>query len=330
MRPRVFVTRRLPDKAMRYLEENFDITINPYDRVLTREELLEGVKGVHGLLPLLTDKIDAEVMDTAGDQLKIISNYAVGFNNIDLDAASHRHIAVTNTPGVLTDTTADLTMALLLAVARRIVEADAFLRQGKFKGWQPLLFLGADLHHKTLGLIGLGRIGYAVAKRAVGFNMRILYYSNKRLDIEKEKQIKATFVDMETLLKESDFISLHVPLTSKTRHLIGEKELAIMKPEAFLINTSRGEVVDESALVNALKNNRIAGAGLDVFENEPEINPELINLQNTVLLPHIGSASIETRTEMGMAAARNLIAMLIAKKVPPNCLNPEIFHGTKE
>ena len=326
MRPKVFVTRRLPEGAMRLLAENFTVECNPQDRVLTREELLAGVQGKEGLLPLLTDRIDGEVLDAAGPQLRVVANYAVGFNNIDLAACTARKIPASNTPGVLTDTTADLAMALLLALARKVVPADAFARAGRYKGWAPLLFLGTDVHHKTLGLIGFGRIGFAVARRAAGFDMRILYCDTVQADPSWERQVGARFVDQRTLLAQADFVSLHVPLTPQTQHLMGEAEFKAMKTEAFLINTSRGEVVDEKALVKALQQGQIAGAGLDVFESEPAIQPELKTMDNVVILPHIASASVETRTKMGLVAAQNLIAVLIKKEAPPNCLNPEVFR----
>jgi glyoxylate reductase len=325
MKPNIFVTHRLPPAAMTFLEEHFEVTCNPFDRVLSREELLEGVKGRDGLLPLLTERIDGEVMDQAGPRLKIIANYAVGFNNIDLPAATARRIVVTNTPGVLTDTTADLTMALLLAVARRIVESDVYTRAGKYQSWAPLLFVGTDIHHKTLGLMGFGRIGTAVARRAWGFDMRILYHDEGPVNPEMEKQVKAQRVDLETLLRESDFISLHVPLTPETHHLMGPKEFSLMKPTAFIINTSRGEVIDEKALVEALTTKQIAGAALDVYEKEPEIPEALKQMPNVILLPHIGSASLETRTKMGMMAAENLAAFFKGQR-PPNCLNPEVLN----
>lgn len=324
MSQRILVTRRLPRKAMALLEENFEVECNPHDRVFTREELLESVKGKDGLLPLLTDRVDAELMDAAGNGLKIIANYAVGYNNIDLNSATARHIAVTNTPEVLTDTTADLTMALILAVGRRLIEADRYVRQGKYEGWAPLLFLGADIHGKTLGLMGFGRIGFAVAKRASGFNMRVIYHDVQRENRELEDQVNAGYVEKDTLLAESDFISLHVPLTQATQGLIGSVELSLMKPTAFLINTSRGEIIDEKALAEALLDKEIAGAGLDVYEQEPEIHPDLMGLDNVVLLPHIGSASLETRTKMGLMAAQNLIDFF-NEKAPPNCLNPEVL-----
>lgn len=325
MKPTIFVTRRLPDGAMQVLEENFDVDCNPHDRVLTREELLAAVAGKDGILPLLTDRIDAELLDAAGSQLKIVANYAVGFNNIDVAACTKRKIPATNTPGVLTDTTADVAMTLLLAVARKVVPADAYTRAGKYQGWAPLLFLGTDVHHKILGIMGFGRIGFALAKRATGFDMEIIYHDTLRADPELEKQVGARFVDKATLLAESDFVSLHVPLMPETHHLISGPELEAMKSSAYLINTSRGEVVDEKALVKALEQGQIAGAGLDVFEFEPAIEPELKAMDNVVILPHIASASIETRTKMGLLAADNLISVLIEGRRPPNCLNPEIF-----
>lgn len=300
------------------------VECNPHNRVLTREELLNAVRGKEGLLSLLTDNIDLGVMDSAGPQLKIIANYAVGYNNIDVDAATARKIAVSNTPDVLTDTTADLSMALLLAVARRIVEGDVYARAGKYEGWDPLLFLGSDVHHKTLGLLGFGRVGFALAKRAAGFDMKILYYDIQRADPEMEKPVGATYVDLENLLRQSDFLSIHVPLTSDTVGLIGSENLSLMKPTAFIINTARGEVIQEEALVKALKEKEIAGAGLDVFEHEPAIHPALTEMNNVVILPHIGSASMETRSKMGLMAAENLI-LAFKDEIPPNCLNPEIF-----
>lgn len=327
MKPKVFVTRRLPRVAMEVLEENFDIECNPHDRVLTRQELLAGVAGKDGILPLLTDRIDDELLDAAGDQLKIVANYAVGFNNIDVPALTARKIPATNTPGVLTDTTADLAMGLLLAVARLIVPADVYTRAGKYEGWAPLLFVGSDVHHKTLGLLGFGRIGYAMAKRAAGFDMKVLYTDVAPVDSEIEDQVGAKFVDKETLLKESDFISVHVPLTPETKHILNTTDFELMKPSAYVINTARGEVVNEEALARALGAGQIAGAGLDVFEFEPKIHPGLMAMDNVVILPHIASASLETRGKMGLIAADNLIAMLIKGETPPpTCLNPEIYE----
>jgi glyoxylate reductase len=324
MKPNIYVTRRLPEAAMALLEKNFALECNPFDRVLTREELLSAVKGRDGLLPLLTDRIDGELMEEAGKQLRVIANYAVGFNNIDVPAATARQIAVTNTPGVLTDTTADLTLALILGVARRLAESDRYARAGKYEGWAPLLFLGADVHHKTLGLMGFGRIGYAVAKRALGFDMRILYHDTRRADPELERQVQAKYVDRDALLKEADFLSIHVPLTPETKRFMSTREFSLMKPTAYIVNTARGEVIDEEALVTAVRDQQIAGAGLDVFEHEPAIHPALLTMEQVIILPHIGSASTETRTKMGLMAAENLIAFFEGR-VPPNCLNPEVF-----
>ena len=322
LKKKVLVTRKLPDDAMKLLYETCEVELNPYDRVMTEDELIQGLSDKQGLLCLLTDTINSAIMD-AGKDLKVISNYAVGFNNIDVKAATERRILVTNTPGVLTETTADLAWALLMATARRIVEADGFMRRGDYKGWGPMLFLGGDVFGKTLGLIGMGRIGCAMARRALGFNMRVLYYDVNRLSLDEEKALSAEYADFDVVLRESDFVSLHVPLVPSTRHLIGARELSLMKATSYLINTSRGPVVDEKALVEALRSRRIAGAGLDVYENEPEMAPGLAKLENAVLLPHIASASVDTRTKMGAMAARNLIAGL-AGKLPPNCVNLEV------
>jgi len=326
MKPSILVTRKLPPDAMALLAENFQVECNPHNRVLLREELLKAVQGKDGILSLLTDAMDGEVMDSAGNRLKMIANYAVGFNNIDVSAATKRKIAVSNTPGVLTDTTADLAMALLLAVARRIVESDNYARAEKYMGWDPLLLMGSDVHGKTLGIMGFGRVGQAMAKRAAGFDMKILYHNRTRVDTETEEKLRATFVEQETLLKTSDYISIHVPLTPETTALINSETLSLMKPTAFLINTARGEIIREADLVKALAEKRIAGAGLDVFEHEPKIHPGLLKMDNVVLLPHIGSASLETRTKMGLVAAKNLIAFFNGEE-PPNCLNPEIFKS---
>jgi glyoxylate reductase len=327
-KPRVLVTRQLPPAVMELLHDSFELTVNPHDGPMPRQELLEALPGKEGLLSLLVDRIDGELLDTAGESLRIVANYAVGYNNIDLEAATSRGVAVSNTPDVLTDTTADLALGLMLAVARRMVEADALTRpQGRFPGWGPMFMLGADLHHKTLGLIGLGRIGRAVARRAQGFDMRVLYHQRNRLDQETEQKLGVEYRSLDQLLAESDFISPHVPLTADTKHLIGQRELGLMKERAFLVNTARGEVVDETALVKALENGLIAGAGLDVYENEPELHPGLLGLQKVVLIPHLGSATLETRTNMGLVAAGNLLALLVHGKVPPNCLNPQVLEN---
>ncbi|MGI6398929.1 MAG: 2-hydroxyacid dehydrogenase [Bacillota bacterium] len=325
VKKKVLVTRRLPDEALRLLYDTCEVELNPYDRVMTKDELIEGIRDKEGILCLLTDTITAEVMDAAV-HLKVISNYAVGFDNVDVKAATGRGIVVTNTPGVLTETSADLTWALLMATARRIVEADAFMRNGKYTGWGPMMLLGGDVYGKTLGLVGMGRIGCAVARRAAGFNMRVLYYDVNRLSEDEEKALNLEYSGFDELLKEADFVSLHVPLLPSTRHLVGARELSLMKPTSYLINTSRGPVVDEKALVEALRSGKIAGAGLDVYENEPEMAPGLPELENVVLLPHIASASVETRTKMGIMAAQNLIAGLRGE-LPPNCVNPEVVSG---
>jgi len=325
MKPRVFVTRRIPQVGLDILEKKCELKVNPYHRVLTEEELIEGVKGMDGLLCLLTDTIDGKVMDT-NPKLKIISNYAVGYNNIDVEEATKRGIMVTNTPGVLTDTTADLAWALLMSIARRIVEGDRFTREGKFKSWAPMLFLGSDVHHSTLGIIGLGRIGRAVARRAKGFEMRVLYTDVKRAPKELEQELRAKFVSLDELLSSSDFVTLHTPLLPQTHHLIGERQLKMMKKSAYLINAARGPLIDEKALVQALKEKWIAGAALDVYEDEPDLAPGLSDLDNVVIVPHIGSASIATREKMATMAATNLLAGLNGK-VPPNLVNKEVMGG---
>ncbi|HRR91479.1 MAG TPA: D-glycerate dehydrogenase [bacterium] len=321
---KVYITRRIPEPGIEMIRKEHDVEVNPYDRVLTREELLQAVKGRDGILCLLTDKIDAEFFDAAGPQLKVVSNYAVGYDNIDVDEATKRGIVVTNTPGVLTETTADLAWALIMSVARRIVEADKFTRAGKYEGWAPMLFLGQDVHGKTLGIVGMGRIGQAVARRAKGFNMKVLYNDIRRIPEELEKELNATFASMDEVIENSDFISLHTYLSPETYHLINEEKLKKMKKTAYLINTSRGPVIDEAALVKALKEGWIAGAGLDVYEFEPKLVPGLAECENAVLLPHIASASVETRTKMATMAAENLLAVL-AGRMPPNPVNPEVM-----
>jgi len=319
----VLVTRRVPQPALDMLAEACSrVEVNPDDRVLAREELLAAVKGRDAVLCLLTDTIDAGVLDAAKGA-RVFANCAVGYNNIDVAAATARRIAVTNTPGVLTDATADLTWALLFAVARRIPEGDRYTRAGRFKGWAPMLMLGGDISGRTLGIIGAGRIGTAVALRSRGFRMRVLYF-DKLQNEALEQAVDAQRVDLDTLLRESDFVSVHVNLDAATHHLIGARELAIMKPTAYLLNTSRGPVVDEKALVAALRERRIAGAGLDVFENEPELAPGLAGLDNAVIPPHVGSATIGTRTKMATLAATNLLAALRGER-PPNIVNPEVM-----
>lgn len=315
----VFVTRMLPEPAMNYLKEYCNVEVNPDDRVLSRDELLVKVKGRDAVLSQLTDSIDDSVFEAAGSQCRIFANYAVGYNNIDVDAATRRGVMITNTPGVLTDATADLAWTLLFATARRVVESDAFLRSGKYQGWGPMLLLGLDITGKTLGIIGGGRIGQNFAEKAKAFSMKILYNDIKPND-GFERDTGATFVDKETLLREADFISLHVPLLPTTHHLIGASEFKIMKKTAVLINTSRGPVVNEEELVAALETGEIWGAGLDVLEHEPELTPGLAELQNVVILPHVASATIATRNNMGLMAARNIVAAMLGE-IPPNLVN---------
>jgi len=289
---------------------------------------LERVADKEGLISMITDQIDAELLDRAPN-LKIVSNLAVGYNNIDMAAATARGILVTNTPGVTTEPTADLTLGLILAVARRIVEEDKLTREGKFQYWAPMLFLGRSVAGKTLGIVGFGAIGQAVAKRARGFDMRILYHQRRRLDEAVERQLGVEYADFGRLLSESDFVSLHVPLTDKTRHLIGIQQLSQMKRSAFLINASRGPVVNEKELVEALGKGIIAGAGLDVYENEPALTPGLTNLPNVVLTPHVGSGTIEDRTRMAQIATNNLLDGLKGE-MPRFILNPDAIKNRRQ
>jgi len=316
----VYVTRPIPEAGLKLLRASCDVEVKPKDELVPREELLEKVKGRDAILCLLTEPIDEEVIIAAGSDLKVIANYAVGYDNVDVDAATKHGIYVTNTPGVLTETTADMAWALLFSIARRIVEADRFTRAGKYKGWSATMLLGGDVYGKTLGVVGAGRIGAAVAKRSVGFNMKVLY-SDMRPNEEMEKKIGAKRVDVETLLKESDFVSIHVPLMPETEHLINKHSLQLMKPTAYLINNSRGPVIDEAALVDALRNKIIAGAGLDVFEKEPELSPGLAELDNVIITPHTSSGSVETRDKMSIMAATNVLAVLDGKTPPPNAVN---------
>lgn len=321
-RPSVYVTRMLPEAALELLREYCNVEVNPEDRVLERDELLAKVQGRDAVLCLLTDTIDDQVFAAAGPQCKIFANYAVGFNNIDVVAATRRGIFVSNTPDVLTEATADLAWTLLFCAARRVVEADKFLRDGKYQGWGPMLLLGQDVTGKTLGVIGTGRIGSNFAAKAKGFRMRVLY-NDIQPNPDFEAQTGGVFTDKETLLRQADFVSLHVPLLPSTQHLISTHELKLMKKTAVLINTSRGPVVDEKALAQALQTGEIWAAGLDVFENEPAVEPALLECENAVLLPHIASATIETRTNMGLIAARNILAA-IQGEVPPNLVNKEL------
>ena len=319
MKPKVLLTRSTPAAVLAKIDARCDFDCNREDRPLTREEIAARIADRAGVLCHLTDRIDGAIMDRA-PQLKVIANVAVGYDNIDVPAATARGILVTNTPDVLTDTTADFAFALLLAAARRVAEGDRFVRAGQWREWRFDLLLGTDVHHATLGIVGLGRIGAAVARRAHGFGMKILYWSPRRARPELERELGAAYVEKDTLLREADFISLHNPLRPETRHMIGRPEFALMKREAILINTSRGPVVDEEALVEALKDGRIAGAGLDVFEREPQLHPELVNFPSVVLTPHIVSASRQTRLRMVEVAAENLVAGATGE-IPPNAVN---------
>ncbi|MFQ5781157.1 MAG: 2-hydroxyacid dehydrogenase [Nitrospiria bacterium] len=318
-KPLIFLTRILPDEAMETLKRRFDLHYHRSDLPISKQQILRGVRYADGIITMLSDRIDREVFEAA-TRLKIIANYAVGYNNIDLNTANERNIVVTNTPGVLTETTADLAWSLLMAVARRIPEADQLVRSGKWLGWAPTQLLGSDIQGKTLGIIGMGRIGQAMARRAHGFSMRVVYYQRHRLPAKEEKKLHGHYLPLPRLLKESDYVSLHLPLTNESHYLIDKKALHLMKPTAFLINTARGPVVDEKALVNALLEKEIAGAGLDVFEDEPNLAPRLRRLKNTVILPHIGSASTETRIRMGFIVLENLSAYF-SKQNPPNMVN---------
>lgn len=319
----VFITRQIPEEGIHLLEKYCQtVEVNPHDRALGYDELLKQVKGRDAILTMLSDKIDTHIINEAKG-LKVIANYAVGYDNVDVKAATEKGIVVTNTPGVLTGSTADMAWALLFSITRRIVEGDKLTRAGKFTGWAPLFLLGGDITGKTLGIIGAGRIGTAMAMRSRGWNMKILYTTQHSRNTMLEENLGARKADLETLLKESDFISIHAPLSDKTMHMIGAKELSMMKRTAYLINTGRGAIIDEEALVNALKKKQIAGAGLDVYEEEPKLKPGLAELDNVVLAPHLGSATVETRTRMSIMSAESIIAVL-QKQKPKNYVNPEV------
>jgi glyoxylate reductase len=300
-----------------------DVRFDPPDQRLTPVALRQAVAGAEGMICLVTDQIDAQVLE-AGTALRVVANVAVGYDNIDVRAATQRGIVVTNTPGAVTEATADLTWGLLLSIARRIAEGDRYIRAGKWHEWQLMFMLGCDVYDRTLGIIGMGRIGQAVARRAQGFGMRVLYHNRQRLDATAEHALGATWVELPTLLQQADFVSVHVPLMAETVHLIGAAELRLMQPTAYLINTSRGAVIDEEGLVRALTEGWVAGAALDVFEREPEVPQALLALENVVLVPHIGSASVATRTRMAVMAAENLLAVLRGDR-PPNMVNPEVY-----
>ncbi len=322
-KPKVYVTRVIAQQALDMIAQVAKVKVWSEELPPPHELLVEEARDVDGLLTLLTDKIDASVMQAA-PKLRVISNLAVGYDNIDVAEATKRGIVVGNTPGVLTETTADFAFALLMAAARRVVEADTFTRKGRWKTWGPMLLLGQDIHHTTLGIIGLGRIGVELAKRAKGFDMKVLYYDELRRSEEEEKQLGVEYIpELSTLLSQSDFISLHVPLIPTTHHLLGAAQFALMKPTAILINNSRGPVVDQKALYKALKSHQIFAAAIDVTEVEPiPLEDPLLTLDNIIITPHIASASVATRTKMATLAADNLIAGLRGQ-IPPYCVNPE-------
>ena len=320
MKPRVLVTREVFDETLAFLAQHCDVDSNQEDRALDSETLARRLQDRDGVMCALTDRID-DMLLARCPKLKAVANIAVGYNNIDLAACSARGIMATNTPGVLDDSTADLAWALMLGAARRLTELERRVRAGEWTGWRLKQWLGVDVHHATLGIFGMGRIGQAIARRAAGFEMQVLYHNRTRVAPDLEKKLNATFVGKEDLLRQSDFVVLQVPYSPETHHLIGARELRLMKPSAILINSTRGGVVDDAALITALRDGAIRAAGLDVFENEPRLNPGFLNLDNVVLMPHIGSSTEATRRAMAITAARNLVAALTGG-TPPNLLNP--------
>ena len=324
MKPRILVTRATFDDVVEKLRGRFDVEDNQKDDApWGADELKRRLADKDGVLPTGSDRIDASLLGAA-PRLKAVCNIAVGYNNIDLEACTARGIVATNTPAVLDETTADTTWVLLMAAARRITEAERWLRAGNWKGWKNDQFLGVDVHHATLGIVGMGRIGQAIAQRARGFSMRVLYHNRKRLPLKIERATGARYVPLERLLRQSDFVSLNMPYSPSSHHLIGAQQLALMKPTAVLVNAARGGIVDDAALIAALKERRIAAAGLDVFEGEPRFNPGFLELDNVALVPHIGSATRATRTAMALLASKNVTAALSGKR-PPNLLNPEAW-----
>jgi glyoxylate/hydroxypyruvate/2-ketogluconate reductase len=325
MKPKVVVTREVFDDSIAYLSQHCEVLANQGDVPYAPAALAAQLAGCEGLMCALTDRVDAALLEQC-PQLKAVANIAVGYNNIDVPACTARGIQVTNTPGVLDDSTADLAFALMLAAARRITEVEAYIRKGEWTGWKLKQWLGVDVHHATLGIVGMGRIGQAIARRARGFDMNVIYYNRKRVAPDIEQRVNAAYVSLDQLLAQSDFIILQVPYSPETHHLIGAAQLAKMKSSAILINSTRGGVVDDKALVEALKNGVIRAAGLDVFEGEPRLDPGFLAQQNVVLVPHIGSSTEATRRAMAMTAARNLVAAL-SGQVPPNLVNAEVRRG---
>jgi glyoxylate reductase len=327
-RPKIVVTRRIPEPAVELLREAGDVWVSPDDRPLETQELHDAVKGADIAVTLLHDKVDDAFLDAAGDQLRAVCNVAVGFDNIDVPAATKRGVLITNTPRVLTEATADLAMTLILAATRRIGEGERLIRNREPWSWHMFMLLGSGLQDKTLGVVGMGQIGVALARRAKAFGMEIVYSDARPASDEIERELGARRVELDELLRTADVVSIHAPLMDSTRHLINAETLALMKDSAYIVNSARGPIIDEAALVDALKSGKIAGAGLDVFENEPDVHPGLIELDNVVLLPHLGSATIETRTAMGVLAAENAIAVLNGDK-PPTPVNPEVLEGSR-
>ena len=321
----MLVTREVFDETIEYLREHCEVEANQEDVPLATEVLAMRAADKDAIVCSLTDRIDDKLIASCR-KLKVISNIAVGYNNIDVNACTARGILATNTPGVLDDSTADLAWTLMLGAARRITEVERYIRDGEWKGWRLKQWLGVDVHHATLGIVGMGRIGQAIAKRAVGFDMRVLYHNRSRAAAEIEQKLNASYVSLDELLRQSDFVVLQVPYSPATHHLIGAAELAKMKPTAILINSTRGGVVDDAALVAALKNGTIRAAGLDVFENEPRLDPGFLALDNVVLAPHVGSSTEATRRAMAMTAAKNAVAALTGG-IPPNLINPEARKG---
>ena len=326
-RPKVFVARVIPDDGLEPIHAAADAAVWPDELPPPRDELLRSIEGCDGVLTLLTDKVDAEFLYRAGPQLKVVSNYAVGFDNVDVAECTRRGIPVGNTPGVLTETTADLAWALLMAAGRRVAEGDRYVRAGRWKTWGPLLLLGPDVHGATIGIVGFGRIGQAVAQRAAGFGMTILYHDVQTLPTDVTAPLGATFATLDELFAQSDYLSLHVNLTDETRHLIDAAALRKMKPTAVLVNTSRGPVVDGTALFEALRDGVIFAAGLDVTDPEPlPADDPLLTLENCLVVPHIASASRATRGKMAEMAAANLLAGLRGERLP-TCVNPEVYES---
>jgi glyoxylate reductase len=319
-RPKVIVTRELTDGVMRRMEDLFDATLNREDRGLTRAELEAAVADADVLVPTITDRIDADLLAKASPRLKMIANFGVGVDHIDLHAARERKILVTNTPGVLTEDTADMTMALILSVPRRLGEGEKLIRSGQWDGWKPSGMLGHRVNGKTLGIVGMGRIGRAVAKRAQGFGIRTIYHNRHRLPESVEAELGARFVELDVLFTQSDIVSINCPHTAETHHLVDAHRLSQMRSDAYLVNTSRGEVLDENALIEALESGRIAGAGLDVYVNEPHVDPRFLDLANTVLLPHMGSATYEGRAAMGEKVIANIRAWVDGHRPPDQVL----------